>query len=60
VHRVVEIQESEGQRVFITQGDANREPDATPVLPANVVGKAVFSIPKIGWAAIAVKEFFMG
>jgi len=60
VHRVVEIQEIEGKKVFITQGDANREPDATPVLPANVVGKAVFSIPKVGWAAIAVKEFFMG
>ena len=60
VHRVVEIQESEGKRVFITQGDANREPDAKPVIPENVVGKAVFTIPKIGWAAIAVKGFFMG
>jgi len=60
VHRVVEIQESEGQRVFITQGDANSEPDANPVLAANVVGKVIFEIPKIGWAAIAVKEFFMG
>jgi signal peptidase len=60
VHRVVEIQESEGKRVFITQGDANSEPDAKPVIPENVVGKAVFAIPKIGWAAIAVKEFFMG
>jgi len=60
VHRVVEIQESEGQRFFITKGDANSEPDTNPVLSANVVGKAVFDIPKIGWAAIAVKEFFMG
>lgn len=60
VHRVVEIQEIEGKRVFITQGDANSEPDANPVIPENVVGKAVFDIPKIGWAAIAVKEFFMG
>ena len=60
VHRVVEIQEIEGERVFVTQGDANSEPDANPVLPGNVVGKAVFDIPKIGWAAIAVKEFFMG
>ncbi len=60
VHRVVDIQESEGQRVFITQGDANSEPDANPVLSANVVGKAIFDIPKIGWAAITVKEFFMG
>jgi signal peptidase len=60
VHRVVKIQEIEGKTVFITQGDANSEPDANPVLPGNVVGKAVFNIPKIGWAAIAVKEFFMG
>jgi signal peptidase len=60
VHRVVEIREIEGKRVFITQGDANSEPDANPVIPENVVGKAVFDIPKIGWAAIAVKEFFMG
>jgi signal peptidase len=60
VHRVVDIEESGGETVFITQGDANGEPDANSVLPDNVVGKAVFDIPKIGWAAIAVKEFFMG
>jgi len=60
VHRVIEIGEIEGKKVFITQGDANSEPDADHVLPANVVGKAIFHIPKIGWAAIAVKEFFMG
>jgi len=60
VHRVVEIREIEGNMVFITQGDANSEPDDNPVIPENVVGKAVFDIPKIGWAAIAVKEFFTG
>ena len=60
VHRVIEIQEIEGNTVFITQGDANRRPDANPVLPANVVGKVIFNIPKVGWAAIAVKGFFMG
>jgi signal peptidase len=59
VHRVVGIDDSGGQTVFITQGDANSEPDANSVLPDNVVGKVVFDIPKIGWAAIAVKEFFM-
>ena len=60
VHRVVEIQEIEGNMVFVTQGDANRAPDPDPVLAANVVGKVVFNIPKVGWAAIAVKDFFMG
>ncbi|HUW44670.1 MAG TPA: signal peptidase I [Dehalococcoidia bacterium] len=60
VHRVVEFQEIEGNMVFITQGDANRAPDPDPVLAANVVGKVIFNIPKVGWAAIAVKEFFTG
>jgi len=60
VHRVVEVREIEGKRVFITQGDANRAPDPDPVLTDNVVGKVIFNIPKVGWAAIAVKEFFMG
>mgnify|MGYP001143672042 CR=1 FL=1 len=60
IHRVVEIQEIEEERVFITQGDANEKPDAEPVLSANVVGKAIFDIPKVGWASIEIKEFFAG
>jgi signal peptidase len=61
MHRVIEIQETEGgSEVFITKGDANDEPDSEPVIPDNVVGKAVMTIPKIGWASVAVKEFFTG
>jgi signal peptidase len=60
VHRVVEVREIEGKRVFITQGDANRAPDPDPVLTDNVVGKMILNIPKVGWAAIAVKGFFTG
>jgi signal peptidase len=61
MHRVVEIQETEGGgKVFITKGDANDEPDSEPVIPENVVGKAVMTIPKIGWASVAVKQFFTG
>ena len=58
IHRVVEIIEIEGTRFFITKGDANDKPDPDPVIPGNVVGKAVFTIPKIGWVAIWVKGFF--
>ena len=60
VHRVVEIQEIEGNMVFITQGDANSAPDTDPVLAANLVGRVIFDIPRVGWAAIAVKDFFIG
>ena len=59
MHRLVEIQEIEGAKSFITKGDASDEPDIAPVIPENVVGKAVFNIPKIGWVAIVVKSFFI-
>jgi signal peptidase len=60
VHRVVEVQEVEGNTVFVTKGDDNSAPDPEPVLAANVVGKVIFSVPKVGWAAIAIKQFFTG
>lgn len=61
MHRVIEIQETEGgSKVFITKGDANDEPDSEPVIPENVVGKAVMTIPKVGWASVVVKQFFTG
>jgi len=60
MHRVVEIRETNGVKSFITKGDANSEPDTDPVIPENVMGKAVFTIRKIGWASIVVKSFFTG
>ncbi len=60
MHRVIEIQETEGAKLFITKGDANDKPDKDPVIPANVIGKLVLTIPKIGWASIVVKSFFTG
>jgi len=60
MHRVVEIQETEDTKFFITKGDANNAPDLAPVVPEQVVGKVVFTIPKIGWVAIIIKGFFTG
>lgn len=60
LHRVVEIYETEGARFFITKGDANDQRDKDPVSPGNVVGKVVFAVPRIGWAAVAIKEFLGG
>ena len=59
MHRVIEIEETEdGGKLFVTKGDANDEPDLEPVMPENVVGKAILTIPKVGWASVAVKQFF--
>ncbi len=60
MHRVVEIQETEEAKLFITKGDDNDRPDTDPVIPQNVVGKVVFTVRKIGWISIAVKQFFTG
>jgi signal peptidase I, archaeal type len=60
MHRVVEIKEREDTKFFITKGDANNAPDLAPVVPEQVIGKVVFKIPKIGWAAIVVKGLFIG
>lgn len=58
MHRVIEIQETEDGKFFITKGDANKDPDTDPVVPEQVIGRVIFKIPKIGWAAIVVKGFF--
>ncbi len=56
IHRVVRITESDGQKQFITKGDANDDPDFKPVPQNYVLGKSVFTIPKLGWAQIFVKS----
>jgi len=60
MHRVVEIQEREDAKFFTTKGDANEDPDTDPVIPEQVIGRVMFNIPRIGWAAIVVKGFFIG
>ena len=60
IHRVVDTYSEEDQSVFITQGDANDHPDSNPVLAPYVTGKAVFTIPKVGWIQIFVKNIFYG
>jgi signal peptidase len=46
-HRIIEITE-EG---FITQGDNNDVIDAEIITDENIIGKAIFSIPKAGFVA---------
>ena len=55
LHRVVEIQQTEGARLFVTKGDANPIPDSDPIFPAQIKGKLILSIPKIGWISIYLK-----
>ncbi|MEN4011560.1 MAG: signal peptidase I [Chloroflexota bacterium] len=55
VHRVIEIREQDGQRVFITQGDNNNVQDE-PVPQSILRGKVAFYLPQIGWPVIGLKQ----
>lgn len=52
-HRVVEVVdvggEGQGERRFVTRGDANAAPDPAPVQPAWVVGRVELSVPFVGF-----------
>ncbi len=43
-HRIV----GETEEGFITKGDANNTEDTSPVAQERIVGKVVFSVPKVG------------
>lgn len=55
IHRVVDIDEN-GARVFTTKGDHNPNtgPDDLDINEKNVLGRAVFRIPFLGWVKIIV------
>lgn len=59
VHRVVQIEISDGQVFFVTQGDANNVADP-PVIGEQIKGKVVVVIPKIGWLSIGVRRLIEG
>jgi hypothetical protein len=40
---------------FVTKGDANNAADE-PVMEVNVMGKAVFTIPQLGWVSVFLRE----
>jgi signal peptidase len=47
-HRVVAIEHGSGGLAFLTKGDANEDPDSTPVAASDVRGRVVFGIPHLG------------
>lgn len=50
-HRVIDIVDDNGVPKFQTKGDANDAPDANLVPYENVIGRALFDIPYLGYVA---------
>jgi len=59
IHRVIDTTGSKGSKVFVTKGDANTQPD-DPILQSQVLGKVLFTIPKLGWISVYLKTAFVG
>ena len=48
-HRIVGIQGEGAQMRFLTKGDANEDTDIKDIAPREVIGKALFSVPYLGY-----------
>jgi len=55
-HRIHDIIIEENQPIYITKGDANNEPDSEGVLPKEISGKVLFSVPFMGYVISAAKK----
>ncbi|MDD9206252.1 signal peptidase I [Georgenia sp. 10Sc9-8] len=54
-HRVVGVNaHSDGQRTFLTQGDANTAPDPAPVRQVQVRGQVAYTVPWMGYVNSAI------
>ena len=57
VHRVIELRhDADGGRAYITKGDANNAPDASPVAPRQIIGIARAYFPYIGYPAVLLSN----
>ena len=51
-HRIFEIKDNK----FITKGDANNAPDMKEILPREVIGRVLFSVPYAGYVISAAQK----
>lgn len=57
-HRVINIEEVDGEKLYITKGDHNETVDRTPVKFSQIQGKVVMRVPKIGYIKYFLVEYY--
>ena len=55
-HRIVRIEEKNGEEIYITKGDNNSNEDRTPIKFQDIEGKYLFKLPKLGKIAEILKS----
>lgn len=56
IERVIQDETEPNTLWFVTKGDANKTEDGAPVHYRNVIGKAVFSIPYLGYLSSYIQS----
>jgi len=49
LHRIVDITIDDGQRLFVTQGDQNGQPDSVPAFLEGKGDKIIYTVPYVGF-----------
>lgn len=57
-HRIQDVRQTDDGQVFVTKGDANDDPDSSPVDPEQVIGNVVLTIPYAGHVILFVNSRF--
>ena len=57
-HRIVEIQEKNGETLYITKGDNNPTKDSKKVKKQDIIGIVKLTIPFIGYPTVWLNELF--
>lgn len=55
-HRIQDVRPTDDGQVFVTKGDANEDPDSSPVDPGQVIGEVVLTIPYAGHVVLFVNS----
>lgn len=56
IHRIIKIEEQNGERLFTTKGDNNVHPDRLKINHNQIRSVVIFKIPKIGYPAVWFQE----
>ena len=52
IHRIIEKKQNNGNFIFTTKGDNNKQPDSDPVNENQLIGKVILRVKYLGYPAI--------
>ena len=56
VHRIIDIIDINGEKIFYTKGDNNNGPDGYPITSKDIIGKSKYRVKYVGIFSVYLKE----